>query len=153
MQLRLRSRMSGPTQIGYAFSMLHYAVLAQLCLARDVLKENTEQKISIRLLAQKLGMSQYHFIRLFSAVFGLTPHRYRILNQLDRAKQELVQSQKAVTDIAFDCGFSSLGTFSLMFKNYAGMSPRFYYRDQFSAGHVLNHNCFALMPGLSNSNF
>jgi AraC-like DNA-binding protein len=144
--------MSGPNQIGYAFSMLHYAVLAQLCLARDVLKENTEQKISIKLLAQKLGMSQYHFIRLFSAVFGLTPHRYRILNQLDRAKQELVQSQKAVTDIAFDCGFSSLGTFSLMFKNYAGMSPRLY-RDTYSAGHVLNHNCFGLMPGFSNSNF
>jgi AraC-like DNA-binding protein len=144
--------MSGATQIGYAFSMLHYAVLAQLCLARDVLKENTERKMPIKLLAQKVGMSQYHFIRLFSAVFGLTPHRYRILHQLDRAKQELVQSQKAVTDIAFDCGFSSLGTFSLMFKKYAGMSPRLY-RDQYAAGHVLNHNCFGLMPGLSNSNF
>jgi AraC-like DNA-binding protein len=61
------------TQIGYTFFMLHYAMLTQLCLARDVLTENTEQKISIKLLAQELGMSQYHFIRLFSAVFGLTP--------------------------------------------------------------------------------
>jgi AraC-like DNA-binding protein len=145
--------MSGPTQTGYTLSMLHYAMLAQLCLARDVLKENTEQKMSIRLLAQELGMSQYHFIRLFSTVFGLTPHRYRILNQLDRAKQELVQSQKAVTDIAFDCGFSSLGTFSWMFKNYAGMSPRLY-RDTYSACHMpLVHGCFGLMSGFSNSNF
>jgi AraC-like DNA-binding protein len=152
MQLHLCSRISGPTQIGYAFFMLHYAMLSQLCLARDVLKENTEQKMSIKLLAQELGMSQYHFIRLFSSVFGLTPHRYRILNQLDRAKQELVQSKKAVTDIAFDCGFSSLGTFSLMFKNYAGVSPRLY-RDTYSAGQVLNHNCFGLISGLSNSNF
>jgi AraC-like DNA-binding protein len=145
--------MSGSAQIGYAFFMLHYAMLAQLCLARDVLKENTEQKMSINRLAQEVGMSQYHFIRLFSAVFGLTPHRYRILHQLDRAKQELVQSQKAVTDIAFDCGFSSLGTFSLMFKNYAGVSPRSY-RDQYSADNVpLVHDCFGLMSGLSNSNF
>lgn len=128
-------------------------MLAQLCLARDLLTENTEQKASIRLLAQELGMSQYHFIRLFSAVFGLTPHRYRILNQLDRAKHELVQSKKVVIDIAFDCGFSSLGTFSLMFKNYVGMSPRSY-RNRYSVCQMpLVQGCFGLMSGLSNSNF
>jgi AraC-like DNA-binding protein len=132
--------------------MLHHEVLAKLCHARDLLTENTEQKISIKFLAQELGMSQYHFIRLFSAVFGLTPHRYRVVNQLEKAKRELLQSKKAITNIAFDCGFSSLGTFSLMFKNYVGATPK-RYRNQYSVGYVLNHDCFGLMLGLQNSNF
>jgi AraC-like DNA-binding protein len=88
---------------------------------------------------------------------GLTPHRYRVVNQLEKAKRELIQSHKSVTNIAFDCGFSSLGTFSLMFKNYVGSSPRSY-RDQYcypySACQIpVVHDCFALMLGLPNSNF
>ena len=140
--------------------MLHYATLTKLCLARDALKENTDQKISVKSLAHEIGMSQYHFIRLFSAVFGLTPHRYRIVNQLDRAKNELISSQKSVTDIAFDCGFSSLGTFCSVFKQYAGM-PAKAYRDTYCLSrsipqHMpenLIHSCFGLMSGLPNSNF
>jgi AraC-like DNA-binding protein len=132
--------------------MLHYGMLVKLCLARDVLKENTVRKISVKFLAQEMGMSQYHFIRLFSAVFGLTPHRYRVVCQLEKAKRELLQSNTAVTDIAFDCGFSSLGTFSLMFKSHVGLSPR-QYRDQYALGHVFNHNCFGLMLGMQNRNF
>jgi AraC-like DNA-binding protein len=129
-------------------------------MARDALKENTEQNISVKSLAQEIGMSQYYFIRLFSAVFGLTPHRYRIVTQLEKAKNELIASQKSVTDIAFDCGFSSLGTFCLMFKQYAGM-PAKAYREAYSLNRSLPqhmpekliHSCFGLMAGLPNSNF
>jgi AraC-like DNA-binding protein len=140
--------------------MLHHVTLSKLCLARDALKENADQKISIKSLAQDIGMSNFHFIRLFSAVFGLTPHRYRIVNQLEKAKNELISSQKLVTDIAFDCGFSSLGTFCSVFKRYAGM-PAKAYRDTYSLNRAipqhmpekLIHSCFGLMLGFPDSNF
>ena len=151
---RWRERQRGVcgNSIGYTPAMLRHETLTHLCLARDLLTQSPEQRISIKGIAQQLGISQYHFIRLFSTVFGSTPHRYRVVNQLEKAKRQLIESDKAITDIAFDCGFSSLGTFSLMFKNYAGVSPRLY-RNRYFAGSVLNHDCFQLMLGLQNSNF
>jgi AraC-like DNA-binding protein len=127
--------------------MLHYGMLIKLCLARELLTQNMECKISVKHLAQELGMSQYHFIRLFAAVFGVTPHRYRLINQLQKAKRELLMSKKPITDVAFDCGFSSLGTFSSVFKNDLGMTPR-QYRHQYFTSHVQHHNCFELMLGV-----
>jgi hypothetical protein len=73
-------------------------------------------------------MSPYHFIRQFQAVFGETPHQYRLRARLDRAKYLLAVTDASVTDVCFEVGFSSLGSFSDWFARREGASPSIYRR-------------------------
>jgi len=68
-------------------------------------------------------MSPFHFIRQFEAVFGATPHQFRIQTRLDRAKQLLALSDYSVTDVCLEVGFSSLGSFSDLFARRVGAPP------------------------------
>ena len=68
-------------------------------------------------------MSPYQFIRRFCAVFGETPHQFRIGARLDRAKQLLAVSDYSVTDVCMEVGFSSLGSFSDLFARRVGVAP------------------------------
>src|SRR5437667_4634258 len=61
----------------------------RLCRARDLLSELGESRSSIADLAREVELSPFHFIRQFEAVFGLTPHQFRIRARLDLAKQLL----------------------------------------------------------------
>ena len=58
----------------------------RLCRARDLLAEVREQPLSIREVARRTGISPFHFIRQFEALFGVTPHQFRIQARLDQAK-------------------------------------------------------------------
>jgi AraC-like DNA-binding protein len=82
---------------------------------------------SIARLAAQAGVSQFHFIRQFEAVFGTTPHQLRIKERIERAKNMLLDD-RAVTDVCMDVGFSSLGSFSSSFARRVGMSPSDYRR-------------------------
>ncbi|MBX3155157.1 MAG: helix-turn-helix transcriptional regulator [Deltaproteobacteria bacterium] len=72
-------------------------------------------------------MSPYHFIRRFEELFGTTPHQHRIAARIDRAKQLLARGAP-VTDVCFELGWSSVGTFSALFKRRVGESPSTYGR-------------------------
>lgn len=68
-------------------------------------------------------MSPYHFIRVFRAVFGETPHQLRTRARVDRAKTLLALRNDAVTEVCFDVGFISLGSFSDLFARRVGAPP------------------------------
>jgi AraC-like DNA-binding protein len=68
-------------------------------------------------------VSEAHFIRTFFATFGETPHRYLQRRRVERAMFLLRATDRSVTDICFDVGFSSLGTFSRTFHDIVGESP------------------------------
>lgn len=74
-------------------------------------------------LARIAEVSQAHFIRTFRATFGETPHRYLLRRRVERAMFLLRATDRNVTDICFDVGFSSLGTFSRTFHDVVGESP------------------------------
>jgi len=74
-------------------------------------------------------MSPFHFIRRFQALFGDTPHQVRIRSRLDRAKHLLALSDRSVTDICLDVGFTSLGSFSDLFAHRVGLPPSAYRRQ------------------------
>jgi AraC-like DNA-binding protein len=101
----------------------------RLCRARDLLRRIPEPPMSIREVAKDAGMSPFDFIRRFQALFGETPHQVRIKSRLDRAKRLLALSDRSVTDVCLDVGFSSLGSFSDLFARRVGASP-FVYRRQ-----------------------
>ena len=100
---------------------------ARLCLARDLLCTVPDRPLSIDEVARAAEMSPYHFIRQFSALFGETPHQFRIQARLDRAKR-LLAADYPVTRVCMDVGFSSLGSFSDLFARRVGVPPSAYRR-------------------------
>ena len=97
--------------------------------ARDTMDGTYAQPLDIPLLARIAHVSEAHFIRTFRATFGETPHRYLQRRRVERAMFLLRESDRSVTDICMDVGFTSLGTFSRTFRDIVGVSPSSY-RDR-----------------------
>lgn len=108
--------------------MLHRDLQIRLCRARNRLRETCDCPPSVRDVAREIGLSPYHFIRVFKAVFGETPNECRIRARLTRAKHLLLVSDRSVTEICLEVGYSSLGTFSDVFARRVGLAPSLYRR-------------------------
>lgn len=94
--------------------------------ARDAMDRSYAEPLDIARLARIAVVSEAHFIRTFRAVFGETPHRYLQRRRVERAMFLLRTTDRRVTDICFDCGFASLGTFSRTFTAIVDESPSQY---------------------------
>lgn len=134
--------------------MLHHKLLGRLCGARDQLRASEETRLSVREIARGAGIAQHHFIRLFKAVFGETPHQYRSLAQIEAAKRLLIVSEQTVTEVCMAVGFSSLGSFSALFRRRVGISPSAFQRRYRALPRQprqlpkeLIPGCFSLMGG------
>ena len=77
----------------------------------------------IQRLARASGVSAAHFARSFKAAFGVPPHRYLLTRRLERATALLRDTDLPITEIAFDTGWNSLGTFGRTFRDVTGESP------------------------------
>jgi AraC-like DNA-binding protein len=75
------------------------------------------------MLAGVAHVSEAHFIRSFKVIFGETPHRYLQRRRIERAMYFLRTTERTVTEICMEVGFSSLGTFSRTFNDVVGESP------------------------------
>ena len=102
---------------------------------------NYAQALDIPALARVAHVSEAHFIRTFRVTFGETPHRYLQRRRVERAMFLLVQTDRSVTEICFDVGFTSLGTFSRTFRAVVGSTPSDYRRR---TEPVAVPNCFAM---------
>ena len=100
----------------------------RLARARERLHDCTVGPLSVDEVAREASMSTGHFIRLFAAVFGETPHQYRIRARLERAKHLLALDEGSVTEVCLEVGFSSLGSFSDLFARRVGVAPSEYRR-------------------------
>jgi transcriptional regulator GlxA family with amidase domain len=97
-----------------------------LLRARDTMDRDYAGELDVEALAASAFLSRAHFIRSFRAAFGETPHRYLQRRRLERAMAMLRETDKPVTEICFDVGFASLGSFSRTFSEVLGSSPRAY---------------------------
>ena len=77
----------------------------------------------VRRLARVSGVSEAHFARSFKQAFGLPPHRYLLTRRVERAKALLRDTELSITEIAFETGWESLGTFGRTFRDITGESP------------------------------
>ncbi|HET8578178.1 MAG TPA: AraC family transcriptional regulator, partial [Methylomirabilota bacterium] len=84
--------------------------------AKDAMDLSYSEPLDVPRLARIANVSEAHFIRTFRATFGETPHRYLQRRRVERAMYLLGQTQHAITDICFDAGFTSVGTFSRTFR-------------------------------------
>ena len=94
--------------------------------ARDAMDRDYAKPLDIPTLAQIAYVSEAHFIRVFRATFGETPHRYLQRRRVERAMFLLSETDRSVTEICFDVGFASLGTFSRTFTDIVGEPPTTY---------------------------
>jgi AraC-like DNA-binding protein len=86
--------------------------------------EHSHEAIDLDRAAREAGLSSFHFLRLFSAVLGVTPHQYLVRSRLRRAARLLAEGDRPVTDVALDVGFGDLSNFVRTFGRAAGVSPR-----------------------------
>jgi AraC-like DNA-binding protein len=94
--------------------------------ARDAIDRAYGYPLDIPNLAQVASVSEAHFIRTFKATFGETPHRYLQRRRVERAMFMLRESDRSVTDICLEVGFTSLGTFSRTFRDIVQVTPSEY---------------------------
>jgi AraC family transcriptional regulator len=84
------------------------------------------QDVDLQTLAAQSGLSVYHYMRVFAAVLGVTPHQFLMRCRLRKAAQLLADEDRAITEIALDVGFADLSNFIRSFRRAAGVSPRIY---------------------------
>ena len=100
----------------------------RLLRARDAMDRTYAEPLDIAALARIARVSEAHFIRTFRATFGETPHRYLQRRRVERSMYLLRETDRSVTEICMEVGFTSLGTFSRTFAGIVGVSPAAYRR-------------------------
>jgi transcriptional regulator GlxA family with amidase domain len=98
-------------------------LLRRLLRAKDRMDAASHEDWPVRRLASVSCVSEAHFARSFKEAFGLPPHRYLLTRRIERAAALLRDTDLSVTDIAFQAGWSSLGTFGRTLRDVAGESP------------------------------
>ena len=92
------------------------------------LDEHAHEEIDLARAAHAVGLSPFHFLRLFSRALGVTPHQYLVRSRLRRAARLLSDGERSVTDVALDVGFADLSNFVRTFHRAAGVSPHCFAR-------------------------
>ena len=102
------------------------ANLAHLRRARDLIDREYARPLDVPTMARHALMSPAHFSRQFRAAYGETPYSYLMTRRIERAMRLLRLGEMSVTDVCFEVGCQSLGTFSTRFSELVGMSPSVY---------------------------
>ncbi|HEY6122852.1 MAG TPA: AraC family transcriptional regulator [Pyrinomonadaceae bacterium] len=124
-------------------------VLTRLSRARDFIDHCYDHPLSLDQISSKACFSRYHFLRLFRQAFNKTPHQYLIERRIEKAKELLGSEDIRVTDVCFEVGFQSLGSFSALFHRYVGHAPVTYREKMRQSQEAQRHvpGCFLFMYG------
>ena len=122
-----------------------------LLRARELIDSQYTQPLNLDELAQAANFSRYHFIRAFRRAFHATPHEYLTRKRIERAKELLAGDRLTVTEICFEVGFESLGSFSSLFHKVVGWSPSIYRARAWEMRKnplKFIPNCYVIMHGI-----
>jgi AraC-like DNA-binding protein len=135
----LRRRSTGPVRRGTIGQVSprnataqHLRELAQLRRVRDRIDREYAEPLDVEALARGVHMSAGHLSREFRRAYGESPYSYLMTRRIERAMALLRRGDLSVTDVCFEVGCSSLGTFSTRFTELVGVAPSVYRRQ--SAG-------------------
>jgi AraC-like DNA-binding protein len=107
----------------------HLRDLALLRRVRDRIDREYAQPLDVEALARGAHMSAGHLSRQFKLAYGESPYAYLMTRRIERAMALLRRGELSVTEVCFEVGCSSLGTFSTRFTELVGMTPSAYRRD------------------------
>jgi len=100
--------------------------LARLRRVRDRIDREYAQPLDVEALARGEHMSAGHLSRRFKAAYGESPYSYLMTRRIERAMALLRRGDLSITEVCFEVGCSSLGTFSTRFSELVGMPPTAY---------------------------
>jgi len=98
-------------------------VMERLNRARKFIDLCYDLPLDLEEISSHACFSRFHFLRLFRQAFNKTPHQYLVERRIERAKELLSSEDLRVTDICFEVGFESLGSFSSLFHKTVGHAP------------------------------
>jgi AraC-like DNA-binding protein len=107
----------------YRRNLVEHETFLRLRESRDWLATQHGRRVTLAEAAARAGYSPFHYLRLFERAFGETPHEFVTRLRLVRAKQILRTATDPVTEICFDLGYESLGSFSTLFRREVGLAP------------------------------
>ena len=96
----------------------------------DWLAEHRAETLYLDALAAKVGLSKFHFHRLFKRAMGLPPSRFQLDLRMNRARQLLRETKKSVIDVALDVGYTNPSHFAKLFHKETGLTPSEYRRQR-----------------------
>ncbi|MFC7548153.1 helix-turn-helix domain-containing protein [Plantactinospora sp. GCM10030261] len=124
-------------------------LLVHLRRARDHADRHYPEPLDLGALAAVAGLSKFHFQRLFTATYGLSPAAHLSQRRVERAQDLLRATNLTVTEVCHAVGFSSLGSFSRRFRELVGESPSEFQRRWARTGAPRIPGCFVFMWGLA----
>lgn len=107
--------------------------LVRLRRVRDRIDREYAEPLDVESLARDAAMSAGHFSRKFRAAYGESPYGYLMTRRVERAMALLRRGDLSVTEVCFEVGFTSLGTFSTRFTELVGLPPSEYRRVESAA--------------------
>jgi AraC-like DNA-binding protein len=107
---------------------MHPQTYRRLARAREFMRHAYSNPVSLPDVAAQANLSPYHFLRVYKRAYGETPHEFLTRLRIERAKTLLAGGSHNVTEACFEIGFSSLGSFSVLFAYRVGVSPSEYRR-------------------------
>ncbi|MGH9930964.1 MAG: helix-turn-helix domain-containing protein [Pyrinomonadaceae bacterium] len=125
-------------------------ILERLNRARKFIDLCYDLPLDLEEMSSHACFSRYHFLRLFRQAFNKTPHQYLIDRRIERAKELLSANDLRVTDVCFEVGFQSLGSFSSLFHKSVGHPP-ITFREKSRETQAAKRQipgCFLVMYGL-----
>jgi AraC-like DNA-binding protein len=114
---------------GGAAEEQHLRDLALLRRVRDRIDREYAQPLDVEALARDAHMSPGHFSRQFRLAYGESPYSYLMTRRVERAMALLRRGDLSVTEVCFEVGCASLGTFSTRFNELVGVPPSTYRRE------------------------
>jgi AraC-like DNA-binding protein len=124
-------------------------LLVHLRRARDHVDRHYTEPLDLEAIAAVAGISKYHFQRLFTATYGVSPAAHLSQRRVERAQDLLRATNLTVTEVCHAVGFSSLGSFSSRFRELVGESPSEFQRRWAATGAPRIPGCFVFMWGLA----
>jgi AraC-like DNA-binding protein len=124
-------------------------LLVHLRRARDHVDRHYAEPLDLETIAAVAGISKFHFQRLFTATYGVSPAAHLSRRRVERAQDLLRATNLTVTEVCHAVGFSSLGSFSSRFRELVGESPSEFQRRWAESGAPHIPGCFVLMWGLA----
>src|ERR1700704_1914878 len=112
-------------------------LLRRLLRAKDRMDAASHEDWPVQRLARVSRVSEAHFARSFKQAFGVPPHRYLLTRRIERATALLRDTDRPITEIAFETGWASLGTFGRIFRDITGESPGAMRSRERAAAHEL----------------
>lgn len=114
-------------------------LLRRLLRAKDRMDAASHEEWPVRRLAQVSAVSAAHFARSFKQAFGVPPHRYLLTRRIERAVALLRDTDLPITEVAFQTGWNSLGTFGRIFRDITGENPGSLRAREQSVAHQSKH--------------